>query len=67
MNKYAVIAIEHFNSEDVYSVYSIIDEREFYVLIEYTTEPNPTGEHWAIFEDEDANVKCAEYLEKKQS
>lgn len=63
MNKYAVISIEHFNREELQGVYSIVDEREHYVLIEYTTETNPTGEHWVIFSGEGANVKCAEYLQ----
>jgi len=62
-NKYAVILIEHFNREDIESVYSIIDERENYVIIEYTTEPNPTGKHWVIFSGVGANVKCSEYLD----
>jgi hypothetical protein len=36
MTKYAVIHIELFNRLEVDGVYSIIDEREKYVLIEYT-------------------------------
>ena len=62
MNKYAVIHIELFNRLEVEGVYSIIDERETYAIIEYTTEPDPTGEGCVIFEGEDANVKCAEYI-----
>jgi hypothetical protein len=62
ITKYAVIHIELFNRLEVDGVYSIIDEREKYVLIEYTTEPDPIGEGWVIFSGEDANVKCAEYL-----
>jgi hypothetical protein len=61
-HKYAVIHIELFNRLEVEGVYSIIDERETYAIIEYTTEPDPTGEGWVIFEGEDSNVKCAEYL-----
>ena len=63
-NKYAVILIEHFNPEEIAGVYSIVDVREKYTLIEYVTEPDPIGEHWVIFEGEDANVRCAEYLEE---
>jgi len=61
-NKYAVIFIEHFNRQEIEGVYSIVDVREKYALIEYVTEPDPIGEHWVIFEGEDANVRCAEYL-----
>lgn len=60
-NKYAVIVIEYFDRESL-GDYPVIDERENYAIIEYNTEPNPTGEHWVIFEGEDANVRCAEYL-----
>ena len=62
MTKYAVIHIELFNRLEVEGVYSIIDERETYAIIEYTTEPDPIGDGWVIFSGEDANVKCAEYL-----
>jgi hypothetical protein len=61
MNKYAVILIEHF-TPDMVEDYSIVSENEVYVLIEYTTEPDPTNEHWVIFSGECANVKCSEYL-----
>jgi hypothetical protein len=61
-NKYAVILIEHFNQEEISGVYSIIDERETYAIIEYTTEPDPIGDGWVIFSGEDSNLKCAEYL-----
>jgi len=61
INKYAIIKIEHFDREALGS-YPIIEEREQYAIIEYTTEPDPTGEGWVIFEGEDANVKCAEYI-----
>jgi hypothetical protein len=63
MNKYAVILIEHFDREALGS-YPIIEEREQYVIIEYTTEPDPIGDGWVIFSGEDANVKCAEYLDE---
>ena len=62
MTKYAVIHIELFNRLEVDGVYSIIDERETYAIIEYTTEPDPIGEVWVIFSGEYANVRCAEYL-----
>ena len=65
MNKYAVIPFDKFNSQEVEGVYSIIDVREKYTLIEYVTEPDPTGEHWVIFEGEDANIKCADYMDTR--
>ena len=62
MNKYAVILIEYF-TPDMAEGYSIVNENEVFVLIEYTTEPDPTNEHWVIFSGEGANVKCYEYLQ----
>ena len=64
MNKYAVISTDKFIREEVEGTYSIIDERESFVIIEYVTEPDPIGEHWVIFTGKDANVKCAEYLDE---
>ena len=63
-NKYAVIPIELYNAESLLVKYPIIDVREKYALIEYVTEPDPTGEGWVIFEGEDSNVKCAEYIDE---
>ena len=62
MNKYAVILIEYF-TPDMAEGYSIVNENEVFVLIEYTTEPDPTNGYWVIFSGEDANVKCYEYLD----
>ena len=61
MNKYAVILIEFFTPEMV-AEYSIVMETEIYVLIEYTTEPDPSNDNWVIFSGEGANVKCAQYI-----
>jgi hypothetical protein len=63
MNKYAVISVDEFIREDVEGTYSIIDERESFVIIEYVTEPDPTNGYWVIFSGEGANVKCYEYLQ----
>ena len=64
MNKYALIPIELFDEEMlsgvVYPVY--IDYNERWKMLEYNEQPDPTGEGWVIFEGEDANVKCAEYI-----
>lgn len=62
MNKYAVILIEYF-TPDMAEGYSIVNENEVFVLIEYTTEPDPTNGYWVIFSGEGANVKCYEYLQ----
>ena len=61
MNKYAVILIEFFTPEMV-ADYSIVMETEIYVLIEYTTEPDPSNDNWVIFSGEGGNVKCAQYI-----
>jgi len=66
MNKYAVILIEHF-TPDMVEGYSIVTENEVCVLIEYTTEPDPTNENWVIFSGEGSNVKCSEYLQTLES
>ena len=61
MNKYAVILIEHF-TPDMVKDYSIVTENEVYVLIEYNDQPDPVNEHWVIFQGEDSNLRCSEYL-----
>jgi len=64
MNKYAVISTDKFVREDVEGTYSIIDERESFVIIEYVTEADPIGEDWVIFTGENSNVKCSKYLDE---
>lgn len=63
MNKYALILLELFTEEILNGVvYPVCIDSGKWKLLEYTTEDNPTGEDWIIFEGEDSNVKCADYL-----
>ena len=62
MRKYAVIPIDIYNAEDLTSSYPVNTEVGLFQVLEYTTEPDPIGDGWVIFSGEDANVKCAEYL-----
>jgi hypothetical protein len=65
MTKYAIIPIDQYDEETLNGViYPVnINYGEFQML-EYNDQPNPTNENWVIFSGEDANVKCAEYLEE---
>lgn len=63
MRKYAVIPIEIYNAEDLTSSYPVNAEVGLFQVLEYTEENDPIGDGWVIFSGEDANVKCAEYLE----
>ena len=37
-------------------------EGQVYMMLEYTNQPDPTGEGWVIFDGEDSNVKCSRYI-----
>ena len=65
MTKYAIIPIDQYDEETLNGViYPVnINYGEFQML-EYNDQPNPTNENWVTFSGEDANVKCAEYLEE---
>ena len=68
MATYALIPQDEFTEEMLNGViYPVNIEHGGFRMLEYNEQPDPISEHWVIFEGEDANVKCAEYLEKKQS
>lgn len=67
MSKYALIPIEQFNEELLNGIdYPVNMQINNYRALEYNDQPDPTGEGWVIFEGEDANAKCAEYITSKQ-
>jgi len=65
MNRYALIPIELFDETMLNGVsYPVcIDYNETWKMLEYNDQPNPIGEGWVIFEGEDSNIMCAEYIE----
>ena len=63
MRKYALIPIADFNDEMLNNeTYPANIEQSGFRMLEYSEQPDPIGEGWVIFSGEDANVKCAEYL-----
>ena len=64
MNKYAIIPIELYNADDLQADYPVNIEYGKFQMLEYVDQPDPIGEGWVIFSGEDANVKCAEYLDE---
>ena len=63
MTKYALIPIELFNIEMLNGVqYPVNIEMDGFQLLEYNSQPDPTGEGWVTFEGEDSNVDCSEYI-----
>jgi len=63
MTKYALILIELFNIEMLNGVhYPVNIEISGFKMLEYNDQSDPTGEGWVIFEGENSNVKCSEYI-----
>lgn len=42
--------------------YPIVIDMDYFKMIEYNDQPDPTGEGWVIFKGENANIDCAEYI-----
>jgi hypothetical protein len=61
MRKYAVNLTLNMSDFDT-SIYLAFESGN-YTLLKYHDEPDPQGDGWVIFSGEDANVKCAEYLD----
>jgi len=61
--KYALILIELFNIEMLNGVhYPVNIEMNGFQMLEYNSQPDPTGNGWIIFEGENSNVECSEYI-----
>ena len=63
MHTYAIIPINLFNFQMLNGInYPIVIDMDYFKMIEYHDQPDPTGEGWVIFKGENANIDCAEYI-----
>jgi hypothetical protein len=60
MRKYAVNLTVNMSDFDT-SIYLAFESGN-YTVLKYHDVADPIGEGWVIFSGEDANVRCAEYL-----
>jgi len=63
MATYALIPVELFSEEMTNGVvYPVCMDMGNFKMLEYNDQPDPTGEGWVIFDGENSNVKCSEYI-----
>lgn len=65
MNKYALILLDDYSDEMLNGVnYPVCIDYGKWKMLEYNDEPDPIGD-WLIFEGEDSNLQCSQYLKSQ--
>ena len=64
MNKYAIILQEDFNNDMLNVKYPVNIIYRDYIMLEYVNEPDPIGDGWIIFDGENSNKDCYNYLQE---
>ena len=62
MNRYAIIPIDLYDFDTLTEVYPVNIEYGNYQMLEYTTESDPIGDGWVIFDGDTPNIDCMTYI-----